>query len=106
MKYRQFWFAPNWQCPVISCGGCAYQYSGQTSIPAEVPRDNQENLEAEHPSSDRARHQTTSKRAQLRLVGNASSAPCCPPCPAKNLKKLKIIVQTKVCRRWKLPEEF
>ncbi|MDB9438665.1 aldo/keto reductase [Dolichospermum lemmermannii CS-548] len=34
------------QMPVFSCGGMRYQYKWQDVIPEEIPRDNQENLEA------------------------------------------------------------
>ena len=45
MKYRRFG-RTGLQMPVISCGGMRYQFKWQDVDPAEVPRDNQENLEA------------------------------------------------------------
>ena len=45
MKYRRFG-RTELQMPVISCGGMRYQFKWQDVDPAEVPRDNQENLEA------------------------------------------------------------
>ncbi len=45
MKYRRFG-RTQLQMPVISCGGMRYQFKWQDVDPAEVPRDNQENLEA------------------------------------------------------------
>ena len=45
MKYRRFG-RTNLQMPVISCGGMRYQHKWQDVPPAEIPRANQENLEA------------------------------------------------------------
>ena len=45
MKYRRFG-RTELQMPVISCGGMRYQFKWQDVEPAEIPRDNQENLEA------------------------------------------------------------
>ncbi len=45
MKYRRFG-RTNLQIPVISCGGMRYQHKWQDVPPAEIPRANQENLEA------------------------------------------------------------
>ena len=45
MKYRRFG-RTELQMPVISCGGMRYQYKWQDVRPAEVPRENQQNLEA------------------------------------------------------------
>jgi hypothetical protein len=45
MKYRRFG-RTNLQLPVISCGGMRYQHKWQDVPPAEIPRANQENLEA------------------------------------------------------------
>jgi uncharacterized protein len=45
MKYRRFG-RTNLQMPVISCGGMRYQHQWQDVPPAEIPRANQENLEA------------------------------------------------------------
>lgn len=45
MKYRRFG-RTNLQMPVISCGGMRYQHKWQDVPPHEIPRANQENLEA------------------------------------------------------------
>src|SRR5260221_11345514 len=45
MRYRRFG-RTNLQMPVISCGGMRYQFKWQDVDPKDIPRDNQENLEA------------------------------------------------------------
>jgi predicted aldo/keto reductase-like oxidoreductase len=45
MIYRRFG-RTNLQIPVFSCGGMRYQYKWQDVNPKEIPRDNQDNLEA------------------------------------------------------------
>jgi len=45
MRYRRFG-RTELQMPVFSCGGMRYQFKWQDVAPAEVPRENQENLEA------------------------------------------------------------
>src|SRR5579863_1499501 len=45
MKYRRFG-RTELAMPVISCGGMRYQFKWQDVAPGDVPRDNQENLEA------------------------------------------------------------
>lgn len=45
MKYRRFG-RTNLQLPVISCGGMRYQHKWQDVPPQDIPRTNQENLEA------------------------------------------------------------
>ena len=45
MKYRRFG-RTNLQMSVISCGGMRYQHKWQDVAPADIPRANQENLEA------------------------------------------------------------
>jgi predicted aldo/keto reductase-like oxidoreductase len=45
MKYRRFG-RTNLSMPVISCGGMRYQHKWQDVRPQEIPRANQENLEA------------------------------------------------------------
>jgi predicted aldo/keto reductase-like oxidoreductase len=45
MKYRRFG-RTELAMPVLSCGGMRYQHKWQDTDPAEIPRDNQENLEA------------------------------------------------------------
>lgn len=45
MLYKRFG-RTELQMPVFSCGGMRYQYKWQDVIPEEIPKDNQENLEA------------------------------------------------------------
>lgn len=45
MKYRRFG-RTELAMPVFSCGGMRYQFKWQDVNPAEIPRDNQDNLEA------------------------------------------------------------
>src|SRR5579859_5497023 len=45
MKYRRFG-RTELSMPVISCGGMRYQYKWQDVKPSEIPRDNQDNLDA------------------------------------------------------------
>jgi uncharacterized protein len=45
MKYRRFG-RTELKMPVISCGGMRYQFKWEDVAPSEIPRDNQENLEA------------------------------------------------------------
>src|SRR5512147_1849708 len=45
MKYRRFG-RTGISMPVISCGGMRYQYKWQDVAPAEIPKENQANLEA------------------------------------------------------------
>src|SRR5438034_3817043 len=45
MKYRRFG-RTELQMPVFSCGGMRYQFKWQDVPPAEIPPDNQRNLEA------------------------------------------------------------
>ncbi len=45
MEYRRFG-RTNLQMPVLSCGGMRYQHKWQDVAPAEIPVDNQANLEA------------------------------------------------------------
>src|ERR1700733_1775816 len=45
MKYRRFG-RTQLQMPVISCGGMRYQFKWQDVAPQDIPRANQENLEA------------------------------------------------------------
>src|ERR1039458_600053 len=45
MKYRRFG-RTHLQMPVISCGGMRYQFKWQDVPPQDIPRPNQENLEA------------------------------------------------------------
>src|ERR1700722_2290526 len=45
MRYRRF-CRTELAMPVISCGGMRYQFKWQDIAPAEIPPDNQANLEA------------------------------------------------------------
>src|SRR6516225_4314663 len=45
MKYRRFG-RTGLTMPVISCGGMRYQFKWQDVKPKDIPRENQENLEA------------------------------------------------------------
>ena len=45
MKYRRFG-RTELSMPVFSCGGMRYQFKWQDVDPKDIPRDNQENLEA------------------------------------------------------------
>jgi predicted aldo/keto reductase-like oxidoreductase len=45
MKYRRFG-RTELAMPVISCGGMRYQFKWQDVEPGEIPRENQENIEA------------------------------------------------------------
>ena len=45
MKYRRFG-RTELAMPVLSCGGMRYQFKWQDVAPAEIPQDNQANLEA------------------------------------------------------------
>jgi predicted aldo/keto reductase-like oxidoreductase len=45
MKYRRFG-RTGLNMPVISCGGMRYQHKWQDVAPRDIPRANQENLEA------------------------------------------------------------
>ena len=45
MKYRRFG-RTGLNIPVISCGGMRYQHKWQDVAPQDIPRANQENLEA------------------------------------------------------------
>src|SRR5437773_11413499 len=45
MQYRRFG-RTELQMPVFSCGGMRYQFKWQDVEPGQVPRENQENLEA------------------------------------------------------------
>src|ERR1700693_2941929 len=45
MQYRRFG-RTELAMPVISCGGMRYQFKWQDVDPKDIPRDNQENLEA------------------------------------------------------------
>ena len=45
MKYRRFG-RTELKMPVLSCGGMRYQFKWQDTEPKEIPRENQENLEA------------------------------------------------------------
>jgi predicted aldo/keto reductase-like oxidoreductase len=90
MKYRRFG-RTELQMPVISCGGMRYQHKWQDTEPSEIPRENQENLEATIRRAldlginhiETARGYGTSEMQ----LGNILPA----------LPRDKMIVQTKVC---------
>ena len=71
MKYRRFG-RTELAMPVISCGGMRYQFKWQDVDPKDIPRDNQENLEADHPPRARTGHQPHRNRARLRHLRNAA----------------------------------
>ena len=98
MKYRRFG-RTKLQMPVISCGGMRYQYKWQDVKPSEVPRDNQDNLEATiHRAVELGINHIETARgygsSEMQL-GNV----------LPKLPREKIIVQTKVAPM-KRPAEF
>ena len=98
MKYRRFG-RTELQMPVISCGGMRYQYKWQDVKPSEIPRDNQDNLEATiHRAVELGINHIETARgygsSEMQL-GNV----------LPKLPREKIIVQTKVAPM-KRPAEF
>ena len=85
--------------PVISCGGMRYQFNWQDVEPGEIPRDNQENLEA---TIHRALELGINHIETARGYGTSEMqlGQVLPKLPRE-----KIIVQTKVGPRAR-PEEF
>ena len=85
--------------PVISCGGMRYQFKWQDVEPGEIPRDNQENLEA---TIQRALELGINHIETARGYGTSEMqlGQVLPKLPRE-----KIIVQTKVGPRAR-PEEF
>ena len=91
--------ARNWRCLSSPAAGCVTSSSGRTSAPADIPRDNQENLEAAiHRALELGINHIETARgygtSEMQL-GNV----------LPKLPRDKIIVQTKV-RRGQDPEEF
>ncbi len=98
MKYRRFG-RTELNMPVISCGGMRYQHKWQDVKPSEIPRDNQENLEATiHRAVELGINHIETARgygsSEMQL-GNV----------LPKLPRDKIIVQTKVAPM-KKPTEF
>jgi hypothetical protein len=98
MKYRRFG-RTELAMPVISCGGMRYQFKWQDVEPKEIPRENQETLEAciHHALELGINHIETARgygTSEMQL-GNV----------LPELPREKIIVQTKVTPR-ATPEEF
>src|SRR5579872_2558138 len=99
MKYRRFG-RTNLQIPVISCGGMRYQYKWQDVLPQDIPRANQENLEAcIHRALELGINHIETARgygtSEMQL-GNV----------LPNLPRQKIIVQTKVAPQASQAEFF
>jgi predicted aldo/keto reductase-like oxidoreductase len=98
MKYRRFGLT-ELQMPVFSCGGMRYQFKWQDVDPKEVPRENQENLEA------------TIRRAvelginHIETARGYGSSEMQLGCVLPTLPRDKIIVQTKVAPH-ENPETF
>ena|SRR5437879_6120645 len=98
MKYRRFG-RTDLQMPVISCGGMRYQYKWKDVAPKEIPRENQENLEATiHRAVELGINHIETARgygsSEMQL-GNV----------LPKLPREKIIVQTKIAPK-ATPEEF
>ena len=98
MKYRRFG-RTGLMMPVISCGGMRYQHKWQDTPPAEIPPDNQANLEAcIHRALELGINHIETARgygtSEMQL-GNV----------LPKLPRDKIIVQTKVTP-FATPEEF
>jgi predicted aldo/keto reductase-like oxidoreductase len=98
MKYRRFG-RTELAMPVFSCGGMRYQHKWQDTDPAEIPRENQENLEA------------TIRRALALGINHIETARGYGTSEMQlgnilpTLPRDKIIVQTKVSPK-ETPEEF
>ena len=98
MKYRRFG-RTELSMPVISCGGMRYQFKWQDVDPKDIPRANQENLEATiHRAVELGINHIETARNMA--PPRCSSAPSLPKLPRD-----KIIVQTKVAPM-KNPEDF
>lgn len=90
MRYRRFG-RTNLSLPVLSCGGMRYQFKWEDVAPAEIPADNQTNLEA---TIHRALELGINHIETARGYGS-SEMQLGRLLPA--LPREKIIVQTKVC---------
>ena len=98
MKYRRFG-RTELKMPVISCGGMRYQFKWQDVDPKDIPRDNQENIEATiHHALELGIHHIETARgygtSEMQL-GNV----------LPKLPREKIIVQTKI-KPYATPPEF
>jgi len=90
MKYCRFG-RTNLQMPVISCGGMRYQHKWQDVPPQDIPRANQENLEAcIHRALELGINHIETARGYT-APRKCSSAKCC-----RKFRANKMIVQTKV----------
>lgn len=98
MKYRRFG-RTELQMPVFSCGGMRYQFKWQDVDPKEIPRANQENLEA---TIHRAVELGINHIETARGYGSSEMQ---LGCVLPKLPREKIIVQTKVGPK-ETPEEF
>jgi uncharacterized protein len=98
MKYRRFG-RTELQMPVISCGGMRYQYKWQDLPPADVPAENQRNLEA---TVHRALELGINHIETARGYGSSEMQ---LGAVLPSLPRDKIIVQTKVAPHAD-PEEF
>ena len=92
MKYRRFG-RTNLPMPVISCGGMRYQHKWQDMAPQDIPRANQENLEAciHHALDLGINHIETARgygTSEMQLGGVLPQLP-----------RDKLIVQTKIAPR-------
>src|ERR1700733_4290948 len=98
MKYRRFG-RTGLAMPVISCGGMRYQYKWQDVDPKDIPRANQENLEATiHRALELGiNHIETARTYGTSEMQLGSVLPALP--------RDKIIVQTKVAPMQK-PADF
>src|SRR5579864_7579310 len=99
MRYRRFG-RTELAMPVISCGGMRYQFKWQDVAPAEIPADNQANLEATiHRAVELGINHIETARgygsSEMQL-GNV----------LPNLPRQKIIVQTKVAPQASQAEFF
>jgi uncharacterized protein len=97
MKYRRFG-RTELAMPVISCGGMRYQFKWQDVKPNEVPRDNQENVEAcvHHALELGINHIETARGYGTSEMQLGNVLPTLP--------RDKILVQTKVSPKAKTKE--
>src|SRR5580693_4365651 len=98
MKYRRFG-RTELAMPVISCGGMRYQFKWQDVAPQEVPRANQENIEA---TIHRALELGINHIETARGYGSSEMQ---LGAVLPTLPRDKIIVQTKVAPT-RQPEDF
>src|SRR6266511_3089991 len=98
MKYRRFG-RTELRMSVVSCGGMRFQYKWQDVDPRDVPRDNQENLEA---TIHRAIELEINHIETARGYGSSEMQ---LGCVLPTFRRDNIIVQTKVAPHEK-PEDF